>query len=94
VEGTPAVIIGIITIFYLTDWPAQARWLPQDERDWLVNELRTELQAKKEIRDYTITEAFRDRRVLFLSAAWFLVLSGSLGNTYWIPTFVKRLSGV
>jgi ACS family tartrate transporter-like MFS transporter len=94
VEGTPAVVIGIITIFYLTDWPAQARWLPQDERDWLVKELRTELQAKKEIRDYTITEAFRDRRVLFLSAAWFLVLSGSLGNTYWIPTFVKRLSGV
>jgi ACS family tartrate transporter-like MFS transporter len=27
VEGTPAVVIGIITIFYLTDWPAQARWL-------------------------------------------------------------------
>src|ERR1700676_4386413 len=25
VEGTPAVVIGIITIFYLTDWPAQGR---------------------------------------------------------------------
>jgi sugar phosphate permease len=94
VEGTPAVVIGIITIFYLTDWPAQARWLPQDERDWLVNELRAELQAKKRIRDYTITEAFCDRRVLCLGAAWFLALSGSLGNVYWIPTFVKRLSGV
>jgi MFS transporter, ACS family, tartrate transporter len=93
VEGTPAVVIGIITIFYLTDWPAQARWLPQDERDWLVNELRAELQAKKRIRDYTITEAFCDRRVLCLGAAWFLALSGSLGNVYWIPTFVKRLSG-
>jgi ACS family tartrate transporter-like MFS transporter len=93
VEGTPAVVIGIITIFYLTDWPAQARWLPQDERDWLVNELRAELQAKKRIRDYTITEAFCDRRVLCLGATWFLALSGSLGNVYWIPTFVKRLSG-
>ena len=47
--------LGIITVFYLTDWPAQARWLPQDERDWLVNELQAELQAKKKIRDYTIT---------------------------------------
>jgi ACS family tartrate transporter-like MFS transporter len=93
VEGTPAVVIGIITIFYLTDWPAQARWLPLDERDWLVNELRVELQAKKRIRDYTMTEAFCDRRVLCLIAAWFLALSGSLGNIYWIPTFVKRLSG-
>jgi len=24
------------------------RWLPDDERDWLVNELQTELQAKRE----------------------------------------------
>jgi hypothetical protein len=37
-EGVPAVFIGVVTIFYLTDWPAQARWLPQEERDWLVND--------------------------------------------------------
>jgi predicted MFS family arabinose efflux permease len=29
---------------------------------------------------------------LFL-AVFFLALSGALGNIYWIPTFVKRLSG-
>src|SRR6266851_3590212 len=39
-EGIPAIVLGIITIFYLTDWPAQAGWLPQDERDWLVSELQ------------------------------------------------------
>jgi ACS family tartrate transporter-like MFS transporter len=93
VEGTPAVIIGIITIFYLTDWPSQARWLAQDEQEWLVNELRAEVQAKKRIRDHTIVQAFCDRRVLILIAVWFLALAGSLGNIYWIPTFVKRLSG-
>ncbi len=93
VEGAPAIALGIVTIFYLTDWPSQARWLPQDEREWLVNELRAELHAKKRLRDYTIMQAFCDRRVLFLIAAWFLALAGSLGNVYWIPTFVKRLSG-
>ena len=93
VEGTPAIIIGIITIFYLTDWPSQARWLPQDEREWLTNELRAEVQAKKKIRDHTIVQAFCDRRVLLLIAVWFLALAGSLGNIYWIPTFIKRLSG-
>ena len=54
---------------------------------------RSELQAKKKIRDYTIFQAFSDSRVLMLMAAWLLVLSGSLGNVYWLPTFVKRLSG-
>jgi len=92
-EGIPAIVLGIVTVFYLTDWPVQARWLPQDERDWLVNELQAELQAKKKIRNYTITEAFCDLRILRLIVGYFLALTGALGTIYWIPTFVKRLSG-
>lgn len=92
-EGIPAIVLGVITLCYMTDRPEQARWLPADERDWLVNKLQQEMQRKKQIRDYTITEAFSDRRILQLIAAWFLALTGSLGTIYWIPTFVKRLSG-
>ncbi len=92
-EGIPAVVVGIITFFYMTDRPVQALWLPPDERDWLVNELQAELQAKKKIRNYTITEAFCDPRILRLIFAYFLALTGALGTIYWIPTFVKRLSG-
>ena len=93
-EGIPAIVLGLITLVYLTDWPAQARWLPEDEREWLSNELRSELDAKKKIKSYTILEAFLDRRVAMLTAAWFLSLTGTLGSIYWIPTFVKRLSGL
>jgi ACS family tartrate transporter-like MFS transporter len=93
-EGIPAIVLGSITIFYLTDWPAQAGWLPQDERDWLVNELQAELQAKRKIRNYTMMEAFCDLRTLRLIFAYFLALTGALGTIYWIPTFVKRLSGL
>ena len=94
VEGMPAIMLGLVTLFYLTDRPAQARWLPQDERDWLIEELQAEVAAKKKIRDHTILEAFCERRVLWLIAAWFFALTGVLGNVYWIPTFVKRLSGL
>ena len=92
-EGFPAIGLGIITIFYLTDRPDQAHWLPPDERDWIVNELHAESQAKKKIRNYTILEAFCDLRTLRLIVAYFLALTGALGTVYWIPTFVKRLSG-
>jgi len=92
-EGIPAIVLGVITLFYMTDRPEQARWLPAEEREWLVNKLQQELHAKKQIRNYTIAEAFSDRRILQLIAAWFLALTGSLGTIYWIPTFVKRLSG-
>ncbi len=92
-EGIPAVVVGIITYFYMTDWPAQARWLPQDERDWLVHELQAEQKAKNAVQNYTIKEAFFDLRIVRLTLAYFLALTGALGTIYWIPTFVKRLSG-
>ena len=34
----------IIAVFYLTDLPSQAQWLPADERDWLVSELQAGLK--------------------------------------------------
>jgi len=92
-EGIPAIVVGIVTYFYMTDRPVQASWLQPDERDWLVSELQTELKAKKETRNYTIMEAFCDLRILRLILAYFLALTGALGTVYWIPTFVKRLSG-
>jgi MFS transporter, ACS family, tartrate transporter len=93
-EGIPAVVVGIITYFYMSDRPMQASWLPDDERDWLVKELQQELEAKSTMRNPTILEAFGDARILRLILAYFLALTGSLGTIYWIPTFVKRLSGV
>jgi ACS family tartrate transporter-like MFS transporter len=92
-EGIPAVVVGIITYFYMTDRPVQAPWLPDDERDWLASELQAELQAKKKIRNYTVMEAFGNLGILRLISAYFLALTGALGTIYWIPTFVKRLSG-
>jgi ACS family tartrate transporter-like MFS transporter len=93
VEGVPAIVLGIGTVFYLTDLPSQAQWLPADERNWLVRQLQAEVQAKKRTRDYTIKEAFCDPQILMLVAIYLLVISGALANIYWIPTFVKRLSG-
>jgi sugar phosphate permease len=94
VEGIPPIILGIITIFYLTDWPRQARWLSEDERNWISAELETETQAKKKNCDYTIRQAFCDRQVILLILAYFLAIVGAQASTYWLPTFIKRLSGL
>jgi MFS transporter, ACS family, tartrate transporter len=93
-EGIPPILVGIVTIFYLTDRPQQARWLAEDERDWIVSELENEAVAKKRMREYTILQAFRDPRVLLLILAYFFALTAALANTYWQPTFIKRLSGL
>ncbi len=93
VEGIPPIILGIVTLFYLTDRPQQARWLPEDERTWIVQELETELKAKKKAREYTIWQAFRDKQVLLLILPHFLAQVGAQATLFWIPTFLKRLSG-
>jgi len=94
VEGIPAIVLGLATIFYLTDWPHQARWLSQEERDWISSELESELQAKKKIRTYTIWQAFADRQILLLMVPYFLALSGAQASVFWVPTFIKRMSGL
>jgi len=94
IEGIGPIILGIITLLFLTDRPEQARWLREDERNWIVEELKSETLAKKRARNYSISDAFRDRRVLLLVFAYFIGLNAMLANTYWLPTFIKRLSGL
>jgi len=93
-EGIPAILIGAVTLFYLTDWPREARWLPEDEREWITRELAAETAAKKRVRDYSIWEAFRDRRISLLTLAWLLGLTAAQSTGYWLPTFIKRISSL
>ena len=94
VEGIPPIILGIVILFYLTDRPAQARWLSEAQRNWISQELEAENVAKKKIRSYTVWQALSDRRVWMLTFPYFLSLIGALANIFWIPTFIRRLSGL
>ena len=94
IEGIPAVVLGIVTIFYLTDWPKQARWLPEDERSWITGELQREKEAKQQAHSYSIWQALRHRDVLLLTLCYFFAMTGSYGIGFWLPTILKRLSGL
>ena len=92
-EGIPAVVFGVITLFYLTDWPRTASWLRPDERDWINDELEREKQAKKKVRSYTIWQALSQRDVILLTLSYFCATTGGYGIAFWLPTILKRLSG-
>src|SRR5271157_4171739 len=34
IEALPSIILAVVTFFYLTDRPADARWLADDQRSW------------------------------------------------------------
>ena len=89
-EGIPAMILGIVTFFYLTDRPSDAVWLPPEERDWIIGELKREHKEKSTARPYTRAQA---QRVLLLTLIFFLGTTGYYGFNIWFPTILKRASG-
>jgi ACS family tartrate transporter-like MFS transporter len=36
IEGLPSVVLGFVVLRYLTEQPGDARWLREDQREWLV----------------------------------------------------------
>ena len=93
IEGIPAVVFGIVTIWYLTDWPHQAAWLPADEQSWITSELQREKETKNRHRSFRVWEALRHRDVILLTVCYFCAMTGSYGIAFWLPTILKRLSG-
>src|SRR5438552_13312152 len=71
IEGIPAVVFGIVTIWYLTDWPEQASWLPEDGRSWTTEQLRREKAAKKRVHSLSVCGPLRNRDLLLLTPGYF-----------------------
>jgi ACS family tartrate transporter-like MFS transporter len=89
-EGLPAVVLGLVTLFYLTDRPEQAGWLPREEREWLAAELERERAARTA--HPSAWKAMRNPHVLLLAAILLLGLAPNYGLSLWLPQMVQRLS--
>lgn len=86
--GIPAVIAGIVTIFYLDDKPETAAFLSQDEKDWLNKRIASENSGMDEHAE----DGFRaliNPRVLFMSLCYVGFPLAAYGLSYWLPTIVK-----
>jgi ACS family tartrate transporter-like MFS transporter len=91
-EGVPAVIAGFAALFYLTDRPREARWLPDDERAWITDELERESRSKQSART-SLWRLFQNRDVILLTAVYFLGACAQYGFSFWLPKMIQRLSG-
>ncbi len=93
-EGAPALFFGVMTWFYLSDWPREAKWLPNAERRWLINQLDSEKRAKQSVHNYSMWEAIRNRDVLILTVLHFAQNGTAHALAFWLPTILKRASGL
>jgi ACS family tartrate transporter-like MFS transporter len=90
-EAIPTVIIGVATLFVLTDRPEQAKFLTQEERTWLATRLAAEKRAKENVRKFNMWQAMFDPKVLLLALNYLGIVTASLGMLIFIPQIIKSL---
>jgi ACS family tartrate transporter-like MFS transporter len=89
IEGLPAIVLGIAALKVLTDKPAEARWLSEDERQALTATLAAEAEATKVVGYADLGAALTRPRVLALGVLYFLIVIGLYGIGFWMPQVVE-----
>jgi len=90
-EAIPTVVIGVLTYFVLTDRPQQAKFLTEEERNWLVTTIAAERRATEAARKFTLWEALYDPKVLLLALNYVGIVTASLGMLIFVPQMIKSL---
>ena len=85
-EGSPALILGILTWFVLADNPHSALWLSGSEKEQLAQELRDDEQFL-----LSSDSAGAWIHVVRASATYFLCSVGLYGLSFWLPKILVAI---
>ncbi|HVT89540.1 MAG TPA: MFS transporter [Tepidisphaeraceae bacterium] len=92
--GLPAVILGFVVLFFLTDHPNEAGWLTAEERQALGEELAKERAMRLAKHRMTAWEAVAHPKVLLLALAYFCVVTGNYGLEFFLPSILQQWYGL
>ena len=94
-EGIPAIIGGIVTLYYLTDRPKDARWLSADEKTWIGNEIeREKKQQESDHSQASLLRGLASATVVILWIGYFFINLTTYGFNIWLPKMVQKLPGL
>jgi ACS family tartrate transporter-like MFS transporter len=87
-EAVPALLIGLIVPFYLTDRPKHARWLRPEQIDWLEKTLEGESRQKPHL---PLLRALVLPSILALSSVYFCMMVGLYGLSFFMPKVLHEV---
>jgi D-galactonate transporter len=88
-EALPSILVGFCVLYYLTDFPRQARWLQPAEIAWLENVQATEKSNKENVEHLSLFQALTDVRILLCALVYFCLNAASYGVAFFLPTIIK-----
>ena len=93
VEGIPAIIFGVICWFFLTDRPADAKWLTGGERAALAVQKDADESGKEARFHVSVRQSLTRPRVWALAFIYFGGVYGLYALGFFLPTIIKGFEG-
>ena len=93
-EALPALVLGFVVLFFMTDKPEKAHWLTPAERDWLSRVLQAERKTRESVHHYTLGQALMNPRVVLFGFMYFGIVIGLYGFSFWLPQIIKGFGGL
>ncbi len=93
VEGMMAVVAGIAAIFFLINGPQDAKWLNKDEKQALIDVMKTEDSVRESDGPTGIWRAMGNWKVWYFTIIYFCLQIAVYGTTFYLPQQVANLLG-
>jgi MFS family permease len=91
VEGAIAVLVGIAAFALLDNRPAEAAWLPPDEKQALMEDLSREQAARRATGPADLLPMLRDAKVLRFVLIYALIQISTYGAVFYLPAEISAL---
>jgi MFS transporter, ACS family, tartrate transporter len=91
IEALPAVLLGFVVLWVMTDKPARAVWLAPDESNWLQTRINEESRKVESVGRLSLLQALGDPRVLALSMIYLMSVTANYGIVFFMPQIIKGI---
>ena len=94
IEGLPAIVLSVVFLLCLPDGPDTAAWLKDEERRWLLEQLRSDDAAAGGVHTGSeVRYALRQARVWVLGIFLLCVYIGNYSYAFIAPTVIQQVTG-
>ena len=91
-ESVPSILLGFFIPFLLTNRPDQAKWLTEEEKKILSEDMLADQEEQKAmaVGDGGAFDAFKSLRVWTLASIYFCLAIGLYGLSFWLPQIIEN----
>ena len=92
IEGIPAIVLGIVAYFYLTNGPKDTKWLTLEQKAVLQKQLESERPSGSASHRGRLWRELSSRDVVLLALIYFGLVTTLNSITTWVPQIVREVS--